>query len=224
MPTVTDGGERPSRRAWGSLSQEEVVSAALAIAREEGLAALSIRRLATELSASRMSVYHYVPDKESLLDLVANAIAERDMPIPEHEGPWDEGLRALARTMRRHMLNYPGLAELLVMRGNYRPGGLNVIEHVLGLLAEAGIEGTDAARYYIAFSDMVWGRVLRELQAGVTDPSRIDRAEATLSTLPEDRFGRLRHAIPDLRIDDETLFETELDLFIQGVRHVAEHG
>jgi hypothetical protein len=66
--------------------------------------------------------------------------------------------------------------------------------------------------------------VLREIHGHVIDPGRIDRAEATVRSMPPDQLARVRQALPHLRIDDETLFETQLDAFISGVRSAAGRG
>jgi AcrR family transcriptional regulator len=64
------------RRTWGSLGRAQIVAAALDIVRTEGLPALTIRRVAAELDASRMGLYRHVPNKQALIDLVMDAIAE----------------------------------------------------------------------------------------------------------------------------------------------------
>ena len=99
-----------------------------------------------------------------------------------------------------------------------------MIERVLSLLAEARLAHADAARYYVAYSDIIWRRVLSEIHGDITDPSRMDRAEATLASLPEEQFTHVRRALARLRVGDEELFETELDLFTRGVRDAAKRS
>jgi AcrR family transcriptional regulator len=53
------------RRPWGGLGRAQIVDAAMEIARAEGIEALTIRRLATEVGASRMALYRHVPDQDS---------------------------------------------------------------------------------------------------------------------------------------------------------------
>ncbi|MFI6738315.1 TetR/AcrR family transcriptional regulator [Nonomuraea sp. NPDC050451] len=150
----------PRRRAWGSLSQAQIVSVALEIARAEGMEALTIRRLAADLGASRMALYRHVADKDALVDLVMNAIAEHDLVPPGiDEGPWPHRLRLLAAAMRRQLAAYPGMVDVLMTRANHGPGALHLVETILEILADAGLDERQAAGHYMIFIDLVPGRV-----------------------------------------------------------------
>src|SRR5262249_60636194 len=100
---------RPQRRGRGqrpSLSREEIVRAAIELADAEGLEALTMRRLATQLRAGAMSLYWYVPTKEDLLDLMLDA-AFGEVELPERpSGDWRADLHLFAHRMlgvlRRH--------------------------------------------------------------------------------------------------------------------------
>jgi AcrR family transcriptional regulator len=129
------------RRPWGSLERAHIVDAAIELARREGIEALTVRRVATEVGASRMALYRHVPDKEALLGLVANAVAERHViPAEALSGPWPERLRHLAHGMRRELRAYPGFAKLIMTRSNHGPGGLRIAETIADILATAGLD------------------------------------------------------------------------------------
>ena len=82
MATVTN-----SRSARGALSRERVLKAALDLADAEGLAGVTMRRLAADLGVEAMSLYHHVPGKEALLDgLVEALVAEIEADLA-HLGP-----------------------------------------------------------------------------------------------------------------------------------------
>jgi TetR/AcrR family transcriptional regulator, tetracycline repressor protein len=123
------------RRPWGSLNQEKIVSTALDLVRREGLDALSVRRLAAELGASRMALYRHVPNKQALVDLIGSRFTESELVPPEaREGPWQDRLRALAASIRRHLHAHPGLIDLLLRHGVTSPGRLALAEAILQTL------------------------------------------------------------------------------------------
>lgn len=213
-PTVTTSAER---RPWGSLELGQIVEAAIELARAEGLDALTIRRLAAAVGASRMALYRHVPDKDALLTLLANEIAERHVvPADALAGDWPDRLCALAYGMRRELRAYPGFAELIMTRGNHGPGGLRVAETIADILAAAGLGEPAAARYYLVFIDLVLGRAHREEHGDPTAPRR----NAPLFTAAEDgarapRFGAL---VPLLReFDPDTVFAAELDMLVGAI-------
>ena len=86
----------PAADRGRGLKREAIVSAAVAIADREGLAAVSIRRVAAELGIRPMSIYTHVASKDDLVDLMLDqVIAEALVPEPLPED-WREALRQLA--------------------------------------------------------------------------------------------------------------------------------
>jgi AcrR family transcriptional regulator len=97
--------ERPARGPKPGLTLERIAGAAIAVADAEGLDALSMRRLATELGVGTMSLYRYVPGKAELIDVMLDTITgEESSPPPR--GGWRAALEHRAReswaTHRRH--------------------------------------------------------------------------------------------------------------------------
>src|SRR5437588_2459495 len=81
------------------LSRERILRAAHQLVDDEGLAALSMRRLAQELDVWPMSIYRYFQNKEELLDAMAATATER-VAVPSARAPWRNPLRALLRALR----------------------------------------------------------------------------------------------------------------------------
>ncbi|MEU4657822.1 TetR/AcrR family transcriptional regulator C-terminal domain-containing protein [Streptomyces sp. NPDC023723] len=209
---------------WGTLNRDQIVVAALGIARDEGLEALSIRRLADRLGVSRMALYRHISDKDDLLDLVADAIADRDLAVPEaYEGSWEERLRTLARAMRSQLLAYKGLTELIVTRGNRGPSVLKLTEAILSILDDAGFDAHWAARYYQSVVDVLVGRVHRELHSALTSPERAERMTAAALAHPAQVWPRLREVGPHLQtVTADEIYETEVELLIGGLRSAPQ--
>jgi AcrR family transcriptional regulator len=217
------GEEAPARtrRSWGSLSRDQIVAAALRIARSDGLEALTIRRLAADLDASRMALYRHVADKDALVTLVLNAVAEQSVPVePPRDGPWEARLRRLAGNLRDELRSYPGLIDVLMVRHNHGPGALRAVDMILEILADAGLSTQDAARYYTVFIDMVFGRVYREVHGDpVADGRTANLLEVARS---HDDLPHLHAADDALRaVTVEQIFETELDMFVAAVAAAA---
>jgi AcrR family transcriptional regulator len=218
-----DGVDAPARtrRSWGSLSREQIVAAALRIARTEGLEALTIRRLAADLDASRMALYRHVADKDALVTLVLNAVAEQTVPsLPPRDEPWETRLRGLAHGLRASLRAYPGVIDVLMKRHNHGPDALRVVDSILDILADAGLGTRDAARYYVVFIDLVFGRVYREVNGDPVDPERTARL---LNTAREQgNLPRILAAESELRaVTAEQVFETELDMLVHAVKAIA---
>lgn len=191
------------------------------IARAEGLDALSIRRVASVVGASPMSLYRHVSGKDALVNLVAETITAYDLlPDGIEDEPWQRRLRLLAETIRRELAAYPGLVEALMIRSHHGPGALAMVELILRSLHDAGLEPPQAVDYYAVFLDLVFGRLHRELTG---DPV-IAHRDASLP-VPHDPAGDLPHlraAEPYLRaISKEQVFQTELDMFIDAVSALA---
>lgn len=216
-----------TRRAWGSLDREQIAAAALTVVREEGIDALTIRRVAAELDASRMALYRHVESKDALIDLAAGAIAEPDLPaLTKRGGDWEEQLRRIARTLRERLRTYPGLAALLLSRANASPAGLALADHCLAILRDAGFDTHQAARAYAAFFDVVLGRIHRELTTADGAPERrlAAQVEAARRTGGAD-LARLREALPVFEtLTADEIFETELEMLIAGLRTIVSSG
>jgi AcrR family transcriptional regulator len=128
---------RPERAAAGRPAQRsraEITSAALAIADEEGLAAVSMRRVAARLGTGAASLYRYIDTREDLLDLMADATgAEYSLPAPS--GDWLADLTGLGQQARAIMRRHPWLPLLVTTRPALGPNGLALAEYALDALA-----------------------------------------------------------------------------------------
>lgn len=128
---------RPERAALGRPAQHsraEITAAAVAIADREGLDAVSMRRVATELGTGAASLYRYVETREELLDLMTDA-AGREYSLPEPSGDWLADLVAIGEQSRAILRRHHWLAGLAISRPVLGPNGVRVLEHVLAVLA-----------------------------------------------------------------------------------------
>ncbi|MEU4693822.1 TetR/AcrR family transcriptional regulator [Actinoplanes sp. NPDC023714] len=122
------GVGRPAER-----TRAEVTAAAIALADREGLAAVSMRRVAAELGTGAASLYRYVDSRDDLLDLMTDAVAA-GYELPPPGGPWLPGLLEVCRQARALMLRHGWLPELVLTRAALGPHGAGLLEHVLAVL------------------------------------------------------------------------------------------
>src|SRR5689334_22638078 len=99
--------ERPGKGPKRSLSLEHIVGAALRVGSAEGLAAVSMSKIAAELSVSTMALYRYVSSKGDLLALITDAVLGPPPPLPRPGDDWRLGLRGWAAAMRASLQRHP---------------------------------------------------------------------------------------------------------------------
>ncbi|WP_104821251.1 TetR/AcrR family transcriptional regulator C-terminal domain-containing protein [Kitasatospora sp. MMS16-BH015] len=133
--------ERPRLGRPPAHSRAEVAAAAVAIADSEGLAAVTMRAVAQRIGAGVMSLYTYVPNKETLVELMIDTVSGDHLPLPEASGDWRADLKALARVQRALMRRHPWLPVALPARQTIGPNALAVTEHVLAALEPTGLDG-----------------------------------------------------------------------------------
>src|SRR5205807_1242949 len=123
-----------------SLSRERVCREALALVDEEGLEALSMRRLGTRLHVEAMSLYKHVRDKADLLDaLHAAVLGDLGAEARAHAGAdWRDLLAGLARALRKALLSHPNVVPLFATRPVRAPEALEPITATIMALVQAG--------------------------------------------------------------------------------------
>lgn len=127
--------ETPAREK--RLSRERIIAAAVELADRDGLAGLSMRRLAQELAVDPMSIYYHVRDKDALLAAMADAVVA-GIEVPDSEGPWTARLRALIMAARAAMLRHPWAARVIEGRDTPTPAAMMHLERVLAILRAGG--------------------------------------------------------------------------------------
>ncbi|MDH6543532.1 TetR/AcrR family transcriptional regulator C-terminal domain-containing protein [Streptomyces sp. SPB4] len=171
--------ERPepaARSSLSPLSRDRIVRAAVGLADDDGLTAVSLRKVAAALDAGPMRLYRYVDTKEELLDLMVDAVyAEIPLPGPGEDdeddqgdgGDWEERVRSLAHGLRAAALRHEWFADLLGGRPQFGPATLGHLEAVLAALRRApGIDDDDPnalMRALQAVNGYVLGAVRHEI-------------------------------------------------------------
>lgn len=213
--------EKPVRQP---LSRRRIVLAALALAEDEGMAALTMRRVATALDVTPMSLYNHVADKAELLDLMLDYVfADVVRASADDTGPWEERLRAVVRRNHGLWRRHPVFAQVYLDGVTIGPYGLANIEHILAILREAGLSDEDAASGFFALWHFSVAAILVGPAKPVDRARRDQRSDGTLqgrietyfSALPLDDIPNVADVAMHLNPD---CFEFGLELLISGLR------
>jgi AcrR family transcriptional regulator len=175
------------------LSRQGIIEAALALANEEGLDKLSMRRLALRLGVEAMSLYNHVSNKDDLLDgLVERVVSE--FAVPDEMGDWKEEMRRRAFGAHEVLMRYPWASLLIVSRVN---GGANMFAYVnatLGCLTRSGFSIQMADRVWNALDSHIYGFTLQALRFPFRPEEYQHAAQAYIGHIPRDRLPHL-HAL-----------------------------
>lgn len=114
----------------------------MALLREEGLDAVSMRRVADRLGVAPNSIYAHVADKAALVDELIDAMLA-GVPTPTDDG-WRARIERVMRDSRRELLRHPDLVPFALVRQSVGPHALRLGEVTLGALREAGLDGPAA--------------------------------------------------------------------------------
>jgi len=204
------------------LSRERIVAAAIAVLDAEGMAGLTMRRVARELDAGAMSLYRHVASREELLDLVLDELAAA-VPVSTLTGAWREDVAALARDVRAALLRRRDLTLLLTARLGQGPAALPLLDRALGIFLRAGFPPRDAARSNHALGGYVSGSCTWEAAGlgGAVDPGeRAERAAgaaAGLATMPAAAYPHVAATAGELFAGTaEDRFEYGLAVLLDG--------
>jgi AcrR family transcriptional regulator len=129
----------PGERRVIPLSRARIVSTAIAIADTEGLAAVSLRRVAARLDTGPMRLYGYLDTKVDLLDLMADEICGR-IELPQPGGTWRDDVRLIADHTQLVARRHPWYINIIGDRPAHGPNGLRYLESIFASVAKIGLD------------------------------------------------------------------------------------
>lgn len=216
-------------------TREQIAAAAMRIADTEGTDAVTMRRVATELGAGTMTLYHYVANKQELLALMDDAMmGELLVPDDELADHWREALAQIARRSYAVFRRHPWLVEHLGEEDDRGPGGPNGIRHFEQSLAAAamtGLEDFELLELVSLVDDYVFGHAVRAREMGGETQQSEEHVAAMLeylqTMLATGEYPQIAKLAGDdirgnferfaLRSADETRFERGLQRLLDGI-------
>lgn len=220
--TSGEVADRPRREP---LTRERIVRTALRLMDQEGLDALTMRRIGKELGVEAMSLYgrHLVRDKEDILDAVAELVMSEYRA--EHAGDdWLENARVAAHEWRRLLKAHPNVITLLIERKHPMASveGLLPMENAFEILRQAGLSKEETVQVFRAVGGYIFGFVMTEvgnMMAGQGERYSETQVDELRRLLPVDRLPRFLEMLPYLaECDNDATFDFGLHLMLEGIK------
>ncbi|WP_427887484.1 TetR/AcrR family transcriptional regulator C-terminal domain-containing protein [Kribbella sp. GL6] len=219
-------GNRSGRPRAGEerLSRTTILSAALRIVDDEGLDALTMRRLAATLQVNPMSLYHHLPNKAAVLAGLAELVfAELELPDPGPAVPWDEQLKDAARAYRNGLRAHPNLA-LQVLSDTSAVSSVVVVtmEPFYRALDRAGLAPRQIFEAANMLVDFIHGFTLGETSVQADTFELAPDLLARVRDLPPGKAPTLTRIVAELgpeglAYDFDSGFESGLSTLIAGL-------
>jgi AcrR family transcriptional regulator len=213
--------EPPDRPVLAPLSRERIVRAAIGLADADGLAAVSLRKVAAELDVGPMRLYGYIATKEELLDLMVDALYVEIRPAGDG---WRQMLRSLAETTRQTVRQHEWLADLIGGRPQLGPHALARGEAVMA--AMGGVDVDIVMPVVAAVNAYVIGAVRREIgERRAERATGMDEKQWQVAfgpylerTFATGRFPALATVVRDgAHLDADQTFYTGLGFLLDGI-------
>jgi AcrR family transcriptional regulator len=147
--------ERPTKGPKRGLSLAEIVAAGVKIAAADGLAAVSMARVAAEVGASTMSLYRYVRAKDELLALMVDAAYGQPPGTDPTAKPWRDGLVQFARAERAALLAHPWVMQIPLTGPPVTPNTMAWLEWGLTTMRDTGLPPYDKLEVMLLMTGFV---------------------------------------------------------------------
>ena len=213
----------PSSRS--PLTRERILQAAVGLADQKGLDALTMRRLGTELGVEAMSLYKHIANKDEILDGMSDlVVGEIEVPRPGSE--WRQAMRERAVSAREVLSRHSWAIGLFESRGARGPAILRYVNAILGNLRSAGFSVDAAVHAFWLLDSYVYGHVVQETATATgTREDVADSAGSAFGEITIDEFPHLvemeQHALTsEYSFDAEFAFG--LDLILDGLEGLRE--
>jgi len=216
-------GEQTGRSAEPRipLSKIRVIAEAVALADDQGIGALSMRRLADRLGVEPMSLYHHVANKDEILDAMVDSVFG-EIELPSKRVGWRRAMRERATAARAALRRHPWAIGLMESRVNPGPATLRHHDAVIGCLRGAGFTVALTAHAFSAIDSYLYGFAMQELGLPFSTPEETAAMALTfLEQFPATEFPHLAELTTEHVLlpgyDYGAEFEFGLELILDGL-------
>lgn len=172
------------------LSREKILDKALAMADEQGLDALSMRKLADQLGVKAMSLYNHVANKDDLIDGLVERVME-DIPVPNPHKPWKQEMRLRGLNAHKVLMSHPWVNVPLVSRVNAGPVMLSYVNATIGCLLNAGFSIPTSDYAWNAMDNYIYGFSLQKINFPFKEGEYAQVAAEYLADFPQEQWPYL---------------------------------
>jgi len=201
-----------------------VLRAAITLADEGGIEALSMRKLAKELGVEAMSLYNHVANKDEILDGIIDVVAA-EADLPSDGADWKNAIRQSATSIRDVFLRHPWACSLWMSRRGDGSARLRRSDWMLRMLRDAGLSKDLTYHAFHIVESHILGFTLQQLNFPYQGEELAGLAATFLQQLPVGEYPDfvdhvMQHLEP--RHGDEGGFEFGLDLILDGLERLRE--
>jgi AcrR family transcriptional regulator len=212
------------RPAKSPLSEEAILDVALRLVREDGLDAVTMRRLATELDTGPASLYVYFSGRDALLEAMLDRVTGA-VPLEEPDpARWREQVHRLLQGMLEAMEAHPGIATVAVGNPPTTDRMLLGGDNLLGLLRAGGVRDQDAAWACdilpLITTSLAVETAVHQARAvgGVPEEEVVARLNQAFRSLDPARFPNLSALGPLMTTGSgDERFHFAIDVFLDGL-------
>ena len=211
------------------LSRERIVTCAMAIADAEGIEALSMRRVASELGATPMALYNHVAGKDELLNEIAGELLKEIDTSGIDPSDWAGSIKTGYTEFRRVLLRHPNLLPVMQRKTEMSVEAMRPIELAVALFRSAGFSAEDAMHAHWTLSGYTMGHVLWQMTTPLLEEEDEESGGFTSqmkahglrlrALLPPAEFPCLLASLPSLEeYDEDAAWEFGIDSIIEGFK------
>jgi AcrR family transcriptional regulator len=186
---------RPPTRATADkrerLTKESVLAAAIKLADDAGVEALTMRKLADKLGVEAMSIYYHLPNKEAILTGLVD-IVFAEIKLPQQVDGWRIAMRTRALSARDVLVRHPWALGLMDSRRD--PGYATLRHHdaMIGALRAGGFSIAGAAHAFSVLDSYIYGFVLQQVSLPFNTPDELTEvAESIVHEMSAKEFPHL---------------------------------
>jgi AcrR family transcriptional regulator len=214
--------EGKARKVREPVTRERALRAAVAIADAEGISALTMRRLATELGVEAMSLYHHVANKDEVLDGITDLVVG-EIALPQSGTDWRTAMRDRAISAHEVLLAHPWSAMLIMSRFNIGPCMTRYLDATLGRLREGGFTIHGALDAWHTLDSHIFGFTLQQLQLPFDAADNAQVSADAIEMFDPTQFPYVIEVVTEIsqtgRVEH---FEFGLDLILDGLQRTLE--
>jgi TetR/AcrR family tetracycline transcriptional repressor len=192
--TTQARSSRPGPRR--TLTEDEIIGAALELLDEGGVSAASVRGIAARVGVAPNAVYTYFPDKAAVVKaIVEHLLGQVDLAVfSDRNVPWRQRIESLALELRERLTAHPGAVNLMIGGPMDGPRALALNEHLMETLRDSGLDAEEAAKASYLLIVYVFGSIALETAelggrlGGSSEGERIASRLEGFSAIPAGTF------------------------------------
>ena len=216
----------PTTMKRSRLNTDRIVEGALLLADDVGMDAFTIRRLASALRVGPMTVYHYFPNKDAIIDAMVDAVYAQ-IALPPTDKEWTHAIRLRCVSTREVLKRHPWAPPYMASRTSPGPATLQHHDAVLDCLRRGGLSLQMTAHAYAILDSFLYGFALEEASLPASGGEEVQEvAEEMTAALDAKRYPRLFEFATEHVMQPGysfgASFEFGLDLIIDGLKTASQ--